>query len=356
MSRLGVEHKTQARVGSASLAVPIGLGVTVLGLLNVCFQRVKRWFETPSRPYGASSSVGEEYDNWTREGVLEHYWGEHIHMGSYTPMGDQKGYNVNDPFLVSLLRATLFRFKNFKDAKIDFTNEMIAFSKSKLPEKILDVGCGIGGTSRMLARKFPNSEITGITLSPEQVERATALAKEAGLSNIRFTVMNALEMTFPENTFDLVWGCESGEHMPNKKKYIEEMVRVLKPGGRLAVATWCERDPTPPFSNEERKALDFVYREWVHPYFISLNKYKEHLLGTGALAEVETEDWTQRTLPSWRHSIWVGVWSPFYWLKISFRHPRSFLMFLREVFTLEQYHQGMRRGLLVYGMMRAMKK
>ena len=43
-------------------------------------------------------------------------------------------------------------------------------------------------------------------------------------------VMNALAMDFEDDTFDLVWACESGEHMPDKKKYVEEMARVLKPG------------------------------------------------------------------------------------------------------------------------------
>merc|ERR1712032_787500 len=115
---------------------------------------------------------------------------------------------------------------------------MIAFSGANSPKKILDVGCGIGGTSRILAKKFPDAEVTGITLAPEQVERATQLAKDAGLGNVQFKVMNALAMEFPDNVFDLVWGCESGEHMPDKKKYIEEMVRVLAPKGKLAVATW----------------------------------------------------------------------------------------------------------------------
>lgn len=42
--------------------------------------------------------------------------------------------------------------------------------------------------------------------------------------------MNALEMDWPDNSFDLVWACESGEHMPDKKLYVQEMTRVLKPG------------------------------------------------------------------------------------------------------------------------------
>lgn len=70
----------------------------------------------------------------------------------------------------------------------------------------------------------------GITLSPKQVERGGQLAAERGLTNVDFRVMNALAMEFPDDSFDLVWACESGEHMPDKKAYVEEMVRVLKPG------------------------------------------------------------------------------------------------------------------------------
>jgi len=334
----------------------IGVGVAVVGFLKVLASRIHHWFETPKRPYDDSSSVGNAYDEWARDGVLEHYWGEHIHMGSYTPMDTQSGYRKKDPFVLALFRATLGRLKNFKEAKIDFTNEMITFSRATDPKKILDVGCGIGGTSRILAKRFPNAEVTGITLSPEQAQRAGRLAEEAGLTNVKFRVMDALNMEFESNTFDLVWGCESGEHMPDKKRYVEEMSRVLKPKGNLVVATWCERDPVPIFTAEERKTLNFLYAEWSHPFFISLGKYKEYLDGTGLLEEVETADWTDQTLPSWRHSVWVGVWSPWYWIKVTLRKPAAFLGFLREVYTLEKYHKSMVDGLMVYGMMRAIKK
>lgn len=70
----------------------------------------------------------------------------------------------------------------------------------------------------------------GITLSNSQVKRGTELAAEQGLGNCSFQVMDALHMDIPDDSFDLVWACESGEHMPDKKLYIEEMTRVLKPG------------------------------------------------------------------------------------------------------------------------------
>ncbi len=76
----------------------------------------------------------------------------------------------------------------------------------------------------------PHCPRPGITLSQKQVERGTQLAKDRGLTNVTFRVMDALAMEFKDDSFDLVWACESGEHMPDKKKYVEEMTRVLAPG------------------------------------------------------------------------------------------------------------------------------
>lgn len=190
---------------------------------------INRILWTPSRTYNRErNTVGNEYDAWTREGILEYYWGEHIHLGYYNNEEREMGY----------------KRKNFIKAKYDFIDEMakfagIAFETNDKSLKILDVGCGIGGTSRYLARSIGDkANVTGITLSPNQVERATSLAKDRGINNVNFQVMDALNMDFPDNSFDVVWACESGEHMPDKKRYVEEMVRVLKPGGRIVIATW----------------------------------------------------------------------------------------------------------------------
>ena len=80
------------------------------------------------------------------------------------------------------------------------------------------------------------SSPAGITLSPRQQQRATQLAQERGLHNCTFRVMDALKMELPGDHFDLVWACESGEHMPDKQRYVEEMMRVLAPGLPLTAA------------------------------------------------------------------------------------------------------------------------
>ncbi len=162
-----------------------------------------------------------------------------------------------------------YKKKNFIEAKYDFIDEMMMLGgiepKASTEEiKVLDVGCGVGGTSRYLAKKLGSkASVTGITLSPNQVKRATELATEQNVDNAQFTVMNALEMEFEDNSFDIVWACESGEHMPDKEAYINEMMRVLKPGGKFVMATWCQRDDREvPFSEKDERDLRFLYEEW----------------------------------------------------------------------------------------------
>jgi MPBQ/MSBQ methyltransferase len=56
--------------------------------------------------------------------------------------------------------------------------------------------------------------------------------------------------------------------------------------------------------------LDFLYAEWSHPYFISINAYSKIMAATGKLENIVTADWVKETIASWRHSIWVGVYNP----------------------------------------------
>ena len=155
-----------------------------------------------------------------------------------------------------------------------------------------------------------------------------------------------------DSSFDVVWGCESGEHMPDKAKYVQEMARVLKPGGKMVIATWCQRDnSTQSFTAEEEKSLDFLYSEWTHPYFISIKDYADLLHGNGMKA-VETDDWWKNTIASWRHSIWVGVFDPWPVVRAG---PRMWWKCLRDGICLERMHRAFDRKLMAYGMIRGVK-
>lgn len=333
---------TQKAVPTVSPPTPSvpPLALAVGGALAVA-AAVKYILDKPSRTYQAGeNTVGKEYNDWTDEGILEYYWGEHIHLGYYTDEELAAGYKKKD----------------FIRAKEDFVLEMLKWADVPSdPKMILDCGCGIGGTSRMIAKQFPNAKVIGITLSDSQVRRGTELAKEQGLQNVEFRVMNALEQTFADNTFDLVWACESGEHMPDKSAYVNEMVRVLAPGGSLAVATWCQREETAekPLTLEDKDNLQFLYDEWAHPYFVSYEEYARIMETTGSMDKVVGDDWVKNTIASWRHSIWVGVYDP---LPVVFKGPWVWYKTVREIVTLERMHRAFDRGLMTYGMIKGRKK
>jgi MPBQ/MSBQ methyltransferase len=313
--------------------------------LAFAYTAAKKDLDTPGRPWMDDTTVGREYDAWTEEMILEYYWGEHIHLGYYNDEVMRKG------------AGTLLghKAKDFVEAKLDFVEEMAVWAGcgENTPRTVLDVGCGIGGASRHLAKGFGvGTDVTGITLSPKQVQRATDLAAQQGIPNVNFRVMNALAMEFPDNSFDLVWACESGEHMPDKARYVQEMVRVLKPGGTLVIATWCQRDDrAAPFSDTEKVNLDYLYKEWAHPYFISIDAYAELVDGTGKMQGIGTDDWTTQTIASWRASVWAGVWDP---LPV-FSKPKVWYKTVRDIVCLERMHRAFDNGLMQYGMIKATK-
>ena len=187
--------------------IPFFLIVLLFLLLSIIW-RIK------ARKYISSSTVASAYDAWTQDKLLERLWGEHIHLGFYP-----SGKNID-----------------FRKAKVKFVHELVKWSGlDKLPKgsRILDVGCGIGGSSRILAEDY-GFNVTGITISPAQVKRARELTPN-GL-NCHFQVMDALDLKFEDGSFDAVWSVEAGAHMNDKTRFADEMLRTLRPDGYLALA------------------------------------------------------------------------------------------------------------------------
>ena len=90
------------------------------------------WSFNP-RKYKSSRTVSSSYDAWTNDKLLEKLWGEHIHLGFYHPRN---------------------KHIDFRKAKIEFVHQLVKWSGlDNLPKgsRVLDVGCGIGGSSRILA-------------------------------------------------------------------------------------------------------------------------------------------------------------------------------------------------------------
>ncbi len=124
---------------------------------------------------------------------------------------------------------------DFLSALANTNHIMAKMAGAKKGERILDAGCGVGGAAIFLAKEF-NAKVTGITLSAEQQKRATQSAKDLGATTADFQVQDYLNTHFANETFDVVWACESMTSAPNKLDFVIEVSRLLKPGGRLVVS------------------------------------------------------------------------------------------------------------------------
>ena len=101
--------------------------------------------------------------------------------------------------------------------------------------RVLDIGSGIGGTSRCLAKEF-GCRVTGIDLSDDYCQVASMLTEKVGLDGlINYHQGDATNLPFEDNEFDVVWTEHVAMNIPNKRRFYSEMHRVLRPGGTLAI-------------------------------------------------------------------------------------------------------------------------
>ena len=276
-----------------------------------------------------SQQIQEFYD--ASSSLWEDIWGEHMHHGYYGADGRQE--------------------KNRRQAQIDLIEELLQWAEVQQAENILDVGCGIGGSSLYLAQKF-NAAATGITLSPVQAKRASERAVEFGLQErTNFQVADALNMPFEDNSFDLVWSLESGEHMPDKNRFMQECYRVLKPGGKLILVTWCHRSTDEsPLSAEEKKHLEQIYDVYCLPYVISLADY-EAIACLLPLQNIRTADWSQAVAPFWNMVI-DSAFTP----KAFFGLLRAGWKTIQGAMSLGLMSKGYESGLIKFGLLTGSKE
>ncbi|KAK9845406.1 hypothetical protein WJX81_005726 [Elliptochloris bilobata] len=225
-----------------------------------------------------NQGIANFYDE--SSGLWEQMWGEHMHHGYY-PAGSRE--------------------KSNKEAQVDMIEEVLSWAGVTGAKEMVDVGCGIGGSSRHIARKF-GCAARGITLSPVQAQRANALAAEQGLAErVSFQVADALQQPFGDASFDLVWSMESGEHMPDKEKFVGELARVCMPGGRIIIVTWCHRNLQPGesgLSADEQALLDRICEAYYLPAWCSVDDYCRIFEAQG-LQVIKTADWSEEVAPFW---------------------------------------------------------
>ncbi|MGD1900189.1 MAG: methyltransferase domain-containing protein [Phormidesmis sp.] len=286
--------------------------------------------------------IQQFYD--TSSPLWERTWGEHMHHGFYGHDGRHR--------------------KDRRQAQIDLMEELLRWADVSSAQTILDVGCGIGGSTLYLAKKF-DAQAVGITLSPVQAKRAGERAAEQGVAlqawenfddthepAVQFQVTNALSTPFPDGSFDFIWSMESGEHMPDKQGFLRECYRLLKPGGTFLMATWCHR-PTHtlagPLTSSEQNHLDLLYDLYHLPYVISLNDYSD-LATTVGFNNIKLADWSRQV-----EFFWQDVVRSAMDLNVVAGILQAGSETIRGTAAIALMTTGFNRGLIRYGILRGSK-
>jgi tocopherol O-methyltransferase len=262
--------------------------------------------------------------------IVEHYdfvspyyrslWGEHLHHG-YWIHGDESK----------------------ERAQLQLTEHLAELSNVQTGSSVLDIGCGFGGSSLYLARKYKASA-TGITISPVQVEMARKAAAAEQL-DARFLLMDAEALDFTQQ-FDLLWSVESISHYQDHRSFFANAVRFLKSGGVFALTDWFTKGGLSP--GQKRKFIEPIERGM----FIDLetmDDYESHLVDSG-LQLVHRQDLTLQCAKSWDigldmirdKSLWV----------LAAKMGKDFVANLR---AFRAMRAGYSSGNLIYGLFIARK-
>lgn len=239
--------------------------------------------ETPASEH--ERLVQHHYDTMTKGYYLQ--WNpDHIHLGVFEP-GECPRHNEQIKESAGLTRAL--------ERMIEV---IVAPAGIEEYHHVVDAGCGVGGTAIHLARKR-GCRVTGINLSRVQLELADKKALYAGLDDrVRFEYADCSRyLPFTDASVDVVVNIESARHYSDRRRFLSEVYRILKPGGKIVSSDWMARDGLK--ANQYDNFIRPLCEAWVMHDLESQSTYTRLLLEAG-LQVMEFEGFNGKELDNLR--------------------------------------------------------
>lgn len=102
-------------------------------------------------------------------------------------------------------------------------------------ESVLEAGCGVGAQTKIIATLNPECRFTAIDISPQSLEQAEQAVLQLGLTNVSFARQDVEQLSYRNDSFDHIFVCFLLEHLSVPTKALQELYRILKPGGTITV-------------------------------------------------------------------------------------------------------------------------
>ncbi len=225
--------------------------------------------------------------------------------------------------------------------------------------RLLDVASGRGGAA-IHARQRYGLEVVGLDITPYNARRATQNAQEKKVwPTVQFGMGNAHILPLADQSFSLAWSIESPAHFADKPVFLQEIARILKPGGAFTFADLLMVEPVVTASAENRRIYDEFLRVWDVPYLETFDSYKQALAEAG-LALRRSEIVTRYNLDTLNRDCVIFLWlSKVKWLYKTYKrylHWRTGANLDHVYEHVLGSHRALRLGMIDYSLFWTVRK